>query len=173
MHVEHAAQIDDVEHIDPEIAQIVVHGLCQFTQRHRRNPRSIGAAPGANFCDDGEIVRVGVKRLADDLVGDVRPVEIAGIDVVLALRYGLAQDGHRRAAILGRAENARPGKLHGAITQAINGAVAESESAGFLNTGHGRSPWCDHPQLDLASIYKNRHSSYRSYENPNNESQPS
>ena len=26
MHVEHAAQVDDVEHVEPEIAQIVVHG---------------------------------------------------------------------------------------------------------------------------------------------------
>ena len=45
------------------------------------------------------------------------------------LRYGLAQDGQCRVAILGRAENAGPCKLHGAIAQAINGAVAESESA--------------------------------------------
>jgi hypothetical protein len=103
----------------------------------------------------------------------VRTVEIAGVDVVHALRDGFAQDGKRPVVILGRAENARTCKLHGAIAYAISIAVAESESAGFLNSGHGRSPYCyyDYPHLDLADMHENRHNSNRACENPNNESQ--
>jgi hypothetical protein len=34
-----------------------------------------------------------VQSLADDLVGDVRAVEVAGVDLVDARRDGLAEDG--------------------------------------------------------------------------------
>ena len=61
-----------------------------------------------------------MQRLADDLVGDMRAVEIAGVDVVDAARHRLAQHGERRVAILGRAEHAGPRKLHGAIAHALN-----------------------------------------------------
>ena len=38
MHVEHDAQIDHVEHVEAEIAQIVVHRLRQFFAREGRDP---------------------------------------------------------------------------------------------------------------------------------------
>jgi hypothetical protein len=49
-----------------------------------------------------------------------------------------------RATILGRAEYAGPGELHGAITHATNAAVAKRErcgdGAGLADAGHDRSP---------------------------------
>ena len=81
-----------------------------------------------------------MQRLADDLVGDVRAVEVAGVDVIDAARHRLAQHGERRVAILRRPEHAGPGELHRAIAHAVHGAVAELESAGGGDVGHVRSP---------------------------------
>ena len=77
-----------------------------------------------------------MQRFADELVGDVRAVEVAGVDVVDAARDGLAQHRERRVAILGRPEHAGSGELHGAIAEPLHGAVAEGEGAGFADVGH-------------------------------------
>ena len=72
-----------------------------------------------------EVVRIGVQRLADQLVGDVRAVEVAGVDVVDAARHRLAQHRERRVAVLGRPEHAGPGELHRAVAHAVHDAVAQ------------------------------------------------
>ena len=77
-----------------------------------------------------------MQRLADDLVGDVRPVEVAGVDVVDAARDRLAQHGEGRVTVLGRAEDAGSGELHGAVAEPLHGAVAEREGAGLVDDGH-------------------------------------
>ena len=81
-----------------------------------------------------------MKRLADELVGDVRAVEVAGVDMVDAARHGLAQHGDRRVAVLGRPEHAGPGELHRAIAHAVHDAVAEGEGAGNTEINHGETP---------------------------------
>jgi hypothetical protein len=78
-----------------------------------------------------------MQGLADDPVGDVGAVEIRGVDVVHARRHRFAQHGERGVAILGRAEDAGPCELHGAVAEALHGAVAEEECAGWLDRGHG------------------------------------
>jgi hypothetical protein len=82
MHIEHHAQIDHVEHIQSEVAQIVVYRFSQFPARERREPRSVCAAARAHLRDDEQIVRIGVQRFTDDPVGVMRPVEIRGVDMV-------------------------------------------------------------------------------------------
>jgi len=72
MHVEHTAQVDDLEHIQAQIAEILVDRLREFLAREGWNPRAIRAAPGADLGDDDEIIAIGRQRFPDDLVGDVR-----------------------------------------------------------------------------------------------------
>ena len=66
-----------------------------------------------------------MQRLANDLVGDMRPVEIAGIDVIDARRHGFAQHGDRRITVLRRPEHAGSGQLHGAVAHAVYRAASE------------------------------------------------
>jgi hypothetical protein len=66
-----------------------------------------------------------MERLADKLVGDVRTIEIAGVDVIDPARHRPAQHGERRVAIPGRSKHARSGKLHRAIAQAVHGSLAQ------------------------------------------------
>ena len=63
-------------------------------------------------------VRVRRERLADDLVGDVRPVEVGGVDVGDAELDGLAKHGDCCVAILRRAEDSGAGELHRAVADA-------------------------------------------------------
>jgi hypothetical protein len=141
MDIEHDAQVDHVEGVQAEVAQIVVHGLGQLLRRERRTPRGIVAAQRADLGDDDEIVAIGVQRFADDLIGDVRAVEVAGVDVVHAGgHHGLAQDGQRDVTVFRLTEHARARELHGAIAEPRHAAVAEGEGAGFFDGRHGRSP---------------------------------
>ena len=127
----HAAEVDDVDHVAAKIAQIVVHRLGQLGGREGGQPRGIGTTARADLSPDDQVIGVGIQRLADDLVGDVRAVEVAGVDVVHAGRDGRLQDGASRLGILGRAEDVGPGQLHGAVAQPPHGAAAEGEGAGF------------------------------------------
>src|ERR1700744_4140296 len=77
-----------------------------------------------------------MQRLANDLVGDVRTVEIAGVDMVDPARHGGAQDGECGGAVLGWPEDARAGKLHRAVTQTVHGVIAQWENAGGGDVGH-------------------------------------
>jgi len=54
--------------------------------------RCVATAPRADFGGDDQVVRIGMQRLANDLVSRVRAVEIAGVNMVDA-RRGLAQHG--------------------------------------------------------------------------------
>jgi hypothetical protein len=83
----HAAKVHHVENIPPEIAEIVVDGLREFLGRQSRIPRAVRAASRADLGDDDKVVGLGMQRFADQLIGNVRAVEIAGVDVVQAARH--------------------------------------------------------------------------------------
>ena len=87
------------------------------------------AAHRADLGHDHEVFGIGMKRLANELVGDVRAIVIVGVDVVDVQRDCLAKHGEGRAAILRRAKHARAGELHGAVAHTVHGAVAQRENA--------------------------------------------
>ena len=87
-----------------------------------------------------------MERLADQLIGDVRAIEVAGVDVIDPARHRLAQDGEGGAAILGRTEDAGPGELHRTIAHAFHSSIAERECRGGV--GHGEPPKLDKQHID-------------------------
>jgi hypothetical protein len=88
------------------------------------------SAPRPDLGDDDEVAGIRVERLPDQPVGDVRAVEIAGVDVVDAAGDGLAQHGEGGGGVPGRTEHAGAGQLHGAVAEAADGAVAQWEVGG-------------------------------------------
>jgi len=62
---EHAAQVHDLENVEPEIAEVVVHRLAQLAGRERRNPGPIVAATGADLGDYGGALARFVSRSDD------------------------------------------------------------------------------------------------------------
>src|SRR5439155_18206738 len=81
-----------------------------------------------------------MKSLPDESIGDVRAIEIAGVDVIDAARHGLAQHGKCGTAILRRPEHTGSGELHGAVAHAVHAAVSQGENASSGNVGHGKPP---------------------------------
>ena len=94
-------QVDDVERVQAEVLEVLVDGLRELLGLQRGLPAALGAAPRADLGDDVQVVRVRVQRLLDELVDDVRPVEVAGVDVGDAQLDGLAQDRDGRVRSLG------------------------------------------------------------------------
>ena len=138
---EHGTEIHHLQHIQPEVAQIIVHRCFEFRRGKCRVPGRIGAAAGADFGDDDEVVRIGMQRFADQLVGDVRTIKIAGVDMVDAACHRRPQHRDRRVMVFRRSEHAGAGKLHGPVTEAVYLPGAELETAGSADVGHLGSPW--------------------------------
>ena len=132
------AQVDDIERLQPQIAQVVVHGVAQLLRRRGRQPGLVRAAHEADLRDDGQAIAVGVQRFADDLVGDVRPIKIRGVDMVDAQLDGLAQNGHGSGAVLRRPPHVRAGQLHRAIAHTVEGNAAAGGRELILGREIGR-----------------------------------
>ena len=77
-----------------------------------------------------------MQRLADDLVRDMRTIEIAGIDVIHSRSDGLAQHGQCLVVILGWTEHSGSGELHGTVAEPFYRSIAEYECPGLVNGGH-------------------------------------
>ena len=134
------AQVDHIEDIQSEVPEIVVNGAREVRRGERGNPRRVRAAYCSDLGHDHEVIGIGMKCLANELVGDVRAIVIAGVDVVDSPRDGLAKHGEGRLAILGRAKHPRSGELHGTIAHTVHGAVAQEENARRGDVGYVRSP---------------------------------
>jgi hypothetical protein len=116
-------QIDDLQHIQAEMAQIVLHRAGEVPAGECRRPRLVRSAPGADLCDDHQAFGIGMDRLADDLIGNVGPVIVAGVDVVDPQPHGLAHHGKGSLTVRRRPEGHRSGELDGAIADAVQGKV--------------------------------------------------
>src|SRR5262249_14498637 len=122
------AQIDHIERIHAEVTQVVVDGAREGRSCERRNPPRIRTARRADLGHDHEVIGIGIERLANELVSDVRAIVIAGVDVVDAPGDSLAKSDSR-VAILRRAEHAGPSELQCAVPHAVYGTVAQGENA--------------------------------------------
>jgi hypothetical protein len=67
----------------------------QFLARKSRNPRLVGSPASAHLGDDHESGRIWVERLLDNLIGHMRTIVVARIDVVHPSLDGLSQDSDR------------------------------------------------------------------------------
>ena len=77
-----------------------------------------------------------MERVVNQLIGDMRAVVVAGVDVVHSGCDGLAQNRQRRGTILRRTEHIRARKLHGAESQTPDLPIAQRERSGLLSARH-------------------------------------
>lgn len=142
-------QVDDVDRVDAEVAQVVLDRRAQLVGAQCLGPAALRRPPGAHLGDDDQLLRIGVQRLADELVDHVRAVVVAGVDVVHAQLDRPPEDGDRLGAVGRRAHHVRARELHRAVAEAEDGAVAEGVGAGGLcgADGHGRLPTRGRPVM--------------------------
>src|SRR5207249_12159466 len=91
----------------------------QFLARKSRNPRLVGSPASAHLGDDHQSVRIRVERLLDNLIGHMRTIVVARIDVVHPSLDGLSQDSNRAFKIARRSPHFWTRQLHSAITPAL------------------------------------------------------
>ena len=59
-----------------------MHCIDQFLARKGVNPGLVGSPTGTHFRDNDQPIRIRMERLLDDLIGHMRAVEVARIDVI-------------------------------------------------------------------------------------------
>jgi hypothetical protein len=134
------SHVDDVERVQPKVAKIVVDRALDIRRLERRYPRAVCTTQGAHLGDDHEVIWVRMEGFANDLVGDVRPVKVARIDMIDARGHRFAQYGDGCVTILGRPEYAGTGQLHGTVAHPVDRATGERERAYGGDFRHGDSP---------------------------------
>src|ERR1700693_2862646 len=112
-------EIDDIQCVESKISQIVMNSIDQLLTRKRMNPRFVHWPASTDFGDDHQSIWIRMKRLFDDLVGHMRAVKIAGIDVVDPCRNSLSENSYCSVNITRRSPNLRTGKLHGAVAHSL------------------------------------------------------
>ena len=129
------SQVDHIENFEPEVAKVVVDGVSQLLTRKRRRPRLIRSAAGANLGHDHQALGIGMQRLLNDLIGDMRAVVVAGIDVVHACGDGLAQNRSGGLKVTRRAIDLRTCQLHRSVSHAVDAhrRIWEGKSAAEID----------------------------------------
>src|SRR5580658_3632057 len=102
-------KIDDIKPVEPEISKIVMDAIDQFPTRKSMNPRLVLATAGAHLGDDHKAIRIRMERLLDNLIGYMRTVKVAGIDMVHARRNCLSQNSNCTVNITGWSPDLRTG----------------------------------------------------------------
>ena len=91
----------------------------QFLTRKSMEPGLVAAPARTQLGHDDQVIRIGMQRLLDDLIGHMRAVKVAGIDVIHAGRDRLSQNSNGGLPIARRAPHLRTGKLHRSIAHTV------------------------------------------------------
>ena len=120
-------QVDGGQPVGAKGLQVLLDVGAQFVGFLCGVPVALLVTARADLADQSQVGRIRVERLADEFVGHIRAVELRGVDVVDAEVDGPAQDGERFIVVARRAEDARAGKLHGAVADATDMERAQRE----------------------------------------------
>src|ERR1700721_2122305 len=71
-----------------------------------------------------------MKRLLDDLIGDVGAIKVAGVDVIYAGCNCLSKYSDGCVCVAGWSPDVRTGELHGAVAHAVHGDRGAGEREG-------------------------------------------
>ena len=69
-------KINDIQRVGSKISEIVVNGIDQFLTRKSMNPGLVFTPASAHLGDDHQAIRIGMKRLLNDLIRNMRTVKV-------------------------------------------------------------------------------------------------
>jgi hypothetical protein len=92
----------------------------QLFRRVGRLPRPVGQAAAADFGDDHQPGRVRVQGLPDDPVGNVRAIEVCGVDMIYAGCNSFAEKSDGAIGIFGRPPDTGTGQFHRTVAYPPN-----------------------------------------------------
>ena len=115
-----------------------MNGLAELVGCERCRPISFRVPPRPHLGDDPQLLRIRMERFFDKLIGYVRAIEVAGVDVGDTEPDDLAQDRECAVVVCWWPEYMRTSQLHGAVPHASNNQIiGELECAsGQAGGGH-------------------------------------
>ena len=127
----------------------------EFLAGESMNPGLVRTAPSAQFGDDHETIRVWMESLLDDLIGHMRSVVVAGINVVYAGLDCLAKNGDGGIDVPRWSPDAGSGKLHRTVSHAVqshrcSGQHKASSETSLFN--HSVPPCYNHLMKDSSGL---------------------
>ena len=89
-------KVDHIQRVKPEVTQIVVNARRSIPAVKEHGGQDLSAPRRApTLVTITRPIRIRMERLLDNLIGHVRTVKVAGVDVVHAGRNRLTQHGDR------------------------------------------------------------------------------
>ncbi len=126
-------QLEQVDAVDPEAAQAHLALLAQVLGSSDGHPDARSAAGQSGLGRDHEPVGVGVERLVDEILADLGPVRVGGVDQVDTEVDRTSEDADAVVAVGRLAPDPGAGELHGAEAEAVHGVAPEVERPARLD----------------------------------------
>lgn len=120
-------QIHHRQPVDAERSQVGLDIPAEVVGVDERYPTAGIVAAGADLAHQRQVLRIRVEGLADELIGDIGPVELGGVDVVNTEFDGASQHRQRLVAVPRWPEGPGARKLDAAKADAGDGKPAEWE----------------------------------------------
>ncbi len=119
-----STEINDGNLVETEGFEIGLDSGPELLGPLRGMPMALIVSCRTNLRHNYQIVRIGIKRLQHQLIGDVGSVELRRVDVVHPCVYRTTKYSQRNVSILRRTEHIRTGKLHCTKTHAADKSAA-------------------------------------------------
>lgn len=144
--VEHDAKVHDLEHVDAQVAEVIVNCRSDLFAGRSRIPRALRTPFRPHFGRNHEFRWIGVKRLANELVRDMGAIDIARVDVIDPAFDRFAQHRYCRTSIPGWPQHTWTRELHRSISESRDLQWPYLECSGSFevhlfhadNYGHGK-----------------------------------
>ena len=137
-----AVELEEVEPIHPQVPEAQLHALHEILGPAEQAPCVRPAAGHAALRADHQRRRVRRQGVADDLLGELGPVGVGGVDVLDAGVHGGVQDRRRPLGVEGRTPGVRSDDVGGAVADAGDRKVA-AEDPGSVDGGRHRGASVD------------------------------
>jgi hypothetical protein len=122
-----------------------MNGLAELLGSERFGPISFHVPQRPDLGYNPKLLRIGMQRLFDKLIGYVRAIEVAGVDVGDTEANNLAQDRDCTVVICRRPEYMWTSQLHGTVSHASKDQIiGELECASWQCCRRG---WLPHSFL--------------------------
>src|SRR5207302_4390315 len=133
----HQPQVDDWQRVEIESPQVVLYAALQLVRGIGGEDAALRVATRADLADDDQLRRVRVKRIADELVHNLGPIELRGVDVIDTVVNRLAQDRDRFTTIIRWPEQVRSGEPHRAVPDGRRAGRGSASRSGWLQCPGG------------------------------------
>jgi len=106
------AEVDRCQLAEPQAAEVVLDAVAQLVRVVEWRDGTAVVSPDRDLADDRQPVRIGIERLADQVVDDAGTVVLGRVDVIDSGAYRGPEHADGRCPVRRRAKGELAGQLH-------------------------------------------------------------